>query len=143
MGTCYFWNECSMHPIEVSYPLTVQVLATCSHLTQSSIVLLLRFYQSKITNMISSHYLLPSAEIKREQAIQEKQEFLSYQKLENYHLVVLNLNYTLESPWELLEKYQCWGPIPEQFRQTLWEWSQPGHWWSFKSPCVILLEGQG
>ena len=93
--------------------------------------------------MISSHYLLLSAEIKRQQALQEKQEILSYQKLENCHLVVLNLNYTLEPPWELLEKYQFWGPIPEQFRQTLWEWSQPGHWWSFKSPRMILLEGQG
>ena len=27
VGTCYFWNECFMHPIEVSYPLRGQVLA--------------------------------------------------------------------------------------------------------------------
>lgn len=60
--------------------------------------------------MISSHHLLPSAEINGEQAIQEKQEFLSCQKLENYHLMILNFNYPLESPWKLFEKYHCWGP---------------------------------
>lgn len=27
VGTCYFWNEGSMHPIEVNYLFRVQVLA--------------------------------------------------------------------------------------------------------------------
>lgn len=62
VGTCYFWNECSMHPIEVNYS-ECKYWPTWSYLIQSFTALML-FLPG---NVNSSYYLLPSADLHRKQ----------------------------------------------------------------------------
>ena len=139
VGTCYFWNEDVMCPSEVSYPLRGQVLANMWSPNPEHQFPHVMFYHGTWFPVI----LTGLCWVTQKENCSEAAAVLQLPQTWKLSSGGFQPQDTLESPWELLWKYHCWGPPLSKLERISGTGVSQGMGVLSKLLKVLLKESQG